>query len=500
LLISFSYSIFEKEFKMNRPYKYLLTLMLTILLISSFIPQTLVKADNIPLTPDLEAIDAFLIKQVQANRIPGLAVAIVQDDQIIFMKGYGEAKPGTPVTPQTQFYLGSMTKSFTALAAMELVQEGKLDLDKPVQYHLPWFSVADPEVSAQITVRNLLNHTSGLNEKNDPNSAVITQNLEEQACYLSQVKPDTKPGSTFSYYNQNYRLVGLILEQVSGQSYAEVLQSRILQPLQMKNTVTRPDLAPALAQGYSRVFGYPLPQDQEYNPGALPSGYLISTAEDMAHYLIAQLSNQKADGSALLLEDLLSTMRTPPAGVDSTYGMGWMAAEEGNTLAHGGSLYNFQSFMVLGLKEKTGMVLLFNQNSIQNMLLENADIQNGLMNLLNGTPAEPKSYRWVGWSLLALLLLDGLNHIRLFKGLSKWKKTLASKNTVWTWLKIGLGIVLPAFILFGLLPLMHALQGGSSTWKDPLHLMPDLTLWLLIGMSLDLIRNVIKVITLFREQ
>lgn len=485
---------------MKRCYKYLLTLLLTILLISRFIPLTLVKADSIPETPDLKAIDAYLTERVQANRIPGLAVVIVQEDQIIFMKGYGEAKPGTPVTPQTQFYLGSMTKSFTALAAMALVQEGKLDLDRPVQYYLPWFSVADPEVSAQITVRNLLNHTSGLNEINDPNAAVITQNLEEQARYLAQVKADTKPGSTFSYYNQNYRLVGLILEQVSGQSYAEILQSRILQPLGMEDTVTRPDLAPNLAQGYSRVFGFPLPQDQEYNPGALPSGYLISTAEDMAQYLIVQLNNQKVDGSVLLPEDLLSTMRTPPAGVESTYGMGWMVAEEGNTLFHGGSLYNFQTLMVLGLKEKTGMVLLFNQNSIQNLLLENADIQNGLMNLLNGEPAEPKNYRWLGWSLVGLLLLDVMNHLRLFLGISKWKNALATKRRVWVWLKTGLGIVLPILVLFGLPPLMHALQGGSSTWKDPLHLMPDLTLWLLIGMSLALIRNAIKMITLMKEK
>ncbi len=485
---------------MKLSYKVLLTLLLAIILLSSFIPQALVKADNNSQTPNLEAIDAFLTKQVQANRIPGLAVAIVQDDQIIFMKGYGEAEPGTAVTPQTQFYLGSMTKSFTALAAMALVHEGKLDLDKPVQDYLPWFKVADPEVSAQITVRNLLNHTSGLNEINDPNAAVITQNLEEQARYLAQVKPDTIPGSTFSYYNQNYRLIGLILEQVSGQSYAEVLQSRILQPLQMENTVTRPELAPQLAQGYSRFFGFPLPQDQEYNPGALPSGYLISTAEDMAHYLIAQLNNQNAEGSAMLSEDLLSTMRTPPADVESTYGMGWMVAEEGNTLVHGGSLYSFQSFMVLGLKEKTGMVLLFNQNSIQNMLLENADIQNGLMNLLNGTLAKPGYFRWVGWCLLGLLFLDGMNHLRLFMGLPKWKKELAPKNRVWIGLITGLGIILPIFVLFGLSPLMHALQGGSSTWKDPLHLMPDLTLWLLIGMSLDLIRNVIKMVSWLKER
>src|SRR5512138_1914844 len=117
---------------------------------------------------DLEAIDAFLQAQVKANRLPGLAVAIVQGDKIIFAKGYGEAARDKPVTPQTQFYIGSVTKGFTALAIMQLVEQGKLELDVPVQKYLPWFRVADPEASSKITVRHLLNHTSGLGERGDP--------------------------------------------------------------------------------------------------------------------------------------------------------------------------------------------------------------------------------------------------------------------------------------------------------------------------------------------
>ena len=86
---------------------------------------------------DLQAVDAFLTEQVKANRIPGLAIAIVKDDQVVMLKGYGEAAPGVPVTPQTQFYIGSVTKSFTALAVMQLVEQGKLELDAPVQQYLP---------------------------------------------------------------------------------------------------------------------------------------------------------------------------------------------------------------------------------------------------------------------------------------------------------------------------------------------------------------------------
>ena len=93
---------------------------------------------------------------------PGLALAIVQGDQVAYVHGYGQAAPGgRPVTPQTPFMIGSMAKSFTALAIMQLVEAGKVELDAPVQTYLPWFRVADPQASAQITVRQLLNQNSG---------------------------------------------------------------------------------------------------------------------------------------------------------------------------------------------------------------------------------------------------------------------------------------------------------------------------------------------------
>ena len=241
---------------------------------------------------DLQAMDQFLETKVKANRIPGLAVAIVQGDQIIFSKGYGKAAPGKLVTPQTQFYLGSVAKSFTALAAMQLVEQGKLELDAPVQRYLPWFQVADPDVSTQITVRHLLNHTSGLSESGDPNATAYTSSLDEQVRMLKDVRPNAAVGTRFQYYNQNYRILGLLIETVSGQSYADYLHANIFVPLGMTNTTAHPVEARELAQGYSRAFGFPLPRQQGFVPGAVPSGYLISTAGDMARFLIAQIQKR----------------------------------------------------------------------------------------------------------------------------------------------------------------------------------------------------------------
>src|SRR5947207_4315974 len=113
--------------------------------------------------PDIASIDAFVSSQMQADHIPGVALGLVHNDQVMHLRGFGSAdQSGRAVTPQTPFILGSVSKSFTALAIMQLVEAGKIELDAPVQRYLPWFRVADPVASARITVRHLLSHTSGI--------------------------------------------------------------------------------------------------------------------------------------------------------------------------------------------------------------------------------------------------------------------------------------------------------------------------------------------------
>jgi CubicO group peptidase (beta-lactamase class C family) len=449
---------------------------------------------------NLQAVDEFLQEQVKANRIPGVAVAIVQDNQIIFSKGYGEAAPGKPVTPQTQFYIGSVTKSFTALAAMKLVEQGKLDLEAPVQRYLPWFQIADLEASTKITIRNLLNHTSGLGEAGDPNANAYTTSLEEQARLLQYAHLTSPVGKRYQYFNQNYRLVGLLIEQVSGQAYNDYLKENIFVPLGMTRTTADPQTAADLAQGYSRAFGFPLPQSQRFIPGALPSGYLISTADDMARYLLANINNRQTDGRAMLDPQLLAIMRTPPAGLNSEYGMGWLIMENGNTLAHGGSLENFQSFIAIGLKEEIGLVILYNQNSLENMLLENNAIREGLLALINEQSPSQTSFGWLGWLLLVFFSADMLNHLRLYVALPRWTQKIATQNRLWLWFKVSACVLLPLFVIFGLPLLVKAMQGGVPNWQEPFQLIPDLTTWLLLGMSLLLTRNIVYGFLLFRQK
>ena len=448
-------------------------------------------------SPDTQAIDAYLREQVTLNRIPGMAFAMVKDGQVIFAGGYGNAAPGKPVTPQTQFYIGSVSKSITALAVMKLVDRGDIDLDAPVQTYIPWFQVADPEVSKQITIRNLLNHSSGLSEKGDPNSTAYTANLEEQVRLMQYVKPVYKPGTTFEYYNQNYRILGYVVEVVSGKPYGEFLRENIFLPLGMMDTATNPADAPALAQGYSRFFGFPLAQAQEYIPGGVPSGYMITTADDMAKFLIAQIDNRQPNGDALVSPESLALMRTPPTGIESQYGMGWMDIDGGQTYAHGGAIHYFQAFEAINVKNKSGIIALYNQDSMENMMFENSAINTDLVGFMNGKTAVPANKAWAGWILLVLAVADLANHVRLFRMLPRWVAKTAKQPRAWLWVKVALGILIPLAVVFGLPALMNAIEGGAPNWIEPYRLMPDITIWLLAGMALNVVRSTWHAVMLF---
>ena len=349
-------------------------------------------------------------------------------------------------------------------------------------------------------MRNLLNHTSGLSEKGDPNASAYTASLDEQARLLSEVQLTAPVGTQFQYYNQNYRLLGRLIEEVSGQSYADYMHQNVFEPLGMLHTVTNPAEAPNLAQGYSRFFGFPLRQNQIHSPGRVPSGLMITTAEDMANFLMAQINNTRSDGSPMLASQWLAEMRTPPAGIDSEYGMGWISAENGNILVHGGAIEYFHAFVAMRLDEKTGFAILCNQDSMLSLLTDAEVMQDGLMKMMMGETPQRTTYGWVGWALLALAALDLLNHLRLFKMLPRWVEKTARQPRAWLWIKVMLGILIPLIILFGIPLLVKSMEGGSPTWVEGFSLLPDLVAWLLTGMCLNLFRSLLHVFSLVRAQ
>jgi CubicO group peptidase (beta-lactamase class C family) len=251
-------------------------------------------------------IDAHIQRQRKTAKVPGLALGIVQGVQILYLRGYGKAdESGRAVTPRTPFLIGSTTKSFTALAIMQLVEAGMIELDAPIQRYIPWFRVADPIASARITVRHLLNQTSGLSTAAGVLyglSGSLTRSLEERVRSLRTAKLDRPVGDSFEYSNANYLILGCLIQAVSHQPYEVYIQRHIFQPLEMHHSYVSEEQAKrhGLATGYRFWFGFPFPWNTPFPLGAVPEGGLLSTAEDMCHYLSLYLNEGRYRGKALL--------------------------------------------------------------------------------------------------------------------------------------------------------------------------------------------------------
>ena len=314
------------------------------------------------------AVDRYAERQMAAGKVPGFTLAVVHGQQVVHTRAVGVADPnGRRVTPQTAFILGSLTKSFTALAIMQLVDQGRVALDAPVQQYLPWFTVRDRRASARITVRELLNHTSGL-----PKSAGLqivrgeqAKTQSQQAALMSGVRLAYAPGTRFEYSNANYWLLGLVIEAVSKTEYATYVQQHIFAPLALTHSFTSEIDAQQhdFARGYRIWFGRPRAEDLPFYWRELAVGYLISSADDMGRYLIAQLNGGSVGGQSVLSADAVRQMQTPPAGMP--YGMGWLTGRVDGVpvLWHTGAVANYHSDMLLIPSLGWGVVWLANTNN-----------------------------------------------------------------------------------------------------------------------------------------
>lgn len=345
------------------PHRLLLLLLLGLLLagMSPFHQSALARSAAI----DTNAIDGYMTAQIRAARLPGAALAIVQGDQVVYLKCYGLADPaGRPVMPQTPFLLGSIAKSFTTLAVMQLVEAGKVELDAPIQRYLPWFRVADPQASAQITVRQLLNQTSGLPQTTAAELSADQDAgaMERAVRSLSTAALNHPPGQAFGYSNGNYDTLGAIVQAVSGQPFEDYLRQGIFAPLEMHQSFVSQDEAiqHGMATGHRRWFGVPVAATLPYNRAEIPSGFVISSAEDMAHFLIAQMNGGRYRDRSVLSPRGIALMHTEPT--PHTYAMGWEVIQvNGRTLInHDGGVSNFQASVFFDPQARVGVFIAAN--------------------------------------------------------------------------------------------------------------------------------------------
>jgi CubicO group peptidase (beta-lactamase class C family) len=454
-----------------------------------------------------DELDAYVQQHMDRLHIPGAALAVVQGDRIVHERGFGRARPGgeTP-SRYTPFVLGSVTKSFTALAVMQLVEGGKVELDAPVQRYLPWFRVADPQASAQMTVRHLLNQTSGLPQL--PGMLPLADfdarpdATERQARALATVKLTRPAGAAFEYCNMNYNLLGLIVEAASGEPYADYVQKHIFDPLEMNHSYTSQAVAKqnGLAVGHRYWFAAPFAIPRLPMPhGSLPSGQLISCAEDMARYLIAQLNGGRYGDAPILSPAGIDELHCPAVqasimGVSlGQYAMGWFDDEDGptRTLWHTGEVPDFFAYMALLPERKKALVLLLNVDQSL-MFMRLSDVGAGAARLLAGEQPSPSRLGFIPWALRALLLIPALQVAGValtLRRLRRWRhdpKGRPSGARKW-----GANILLP--LLPNLLvasPLLGML--GTGTLRFAMLFVPDISWIALLSGSFSLLWSVLR--------
>jgi CubicO group peptidase (beta-lactamase class C family) len=331
---------------------------------------------------NLRDFDAYVAKAMQDWKVPGMAIAIVRNDSIVFVKGYGVRKLGdpTPIDPHTVFAIGSATKAFTSAAVAMLVDDGKMKWDVPVTTYLPGFQTYDPYAARELTVRDVLSHRSGLARGDFMwyASAFARDEVLRRVRYL---KPSWSFRSNFGYQNIMYLAAGQAAAAASGRDWDTLIQERIFAPLGMRESSTSVralSSLPNVAQPYAQIDGVVsfVPYANIDNIG--PAGSINSTVLDMAQWIRLQLDDGKLGVKQIVSRANLAQTHTaqtvikyePPWSLYfpeahlMAYGMGWFLNDYKGRIAvhHGGNIDGMSSLVAMLPEEKMGAVILTNMN------------------------------------------------------------------------------------------------------------------------------------------
>jgi D-alanyl-D-alanine carboxypeptidase len=315
---------------------------------------------------------AFVEQHMQGANTPGVSLALTSREALLHLSthGFADVASRAPVKPDDLFEIGSISKSFTAMALLQLYEAGQLDLHAPVTRYLPWFHV--PSDHEPITLHHLLSHTAGIIRGTD-----FSTDAHYEVWALRYTQATTPPGTHFYYSNVGYKALGLVLEEVLGQSYGAIIQEQILDPLGMDATepVITHDTRKRLAVGYESFYddrpahrGHPLIPATWLETGTA-DGSIAATAADMAAYVRLLLNRGRGSGQRILPEPSFRLMtqhviELPEEDEEygDSYGYGLnMGEEDGHTIiGHDGGMVGFYASLLADLDDGLGVVVLTN--------------------------------------------------------------------------------------------------------------------------------------------
>ena len=336
------------------------------------------------LAADLGAANALMLRLISMDNVPGAALALIKDGRIVLEKGYGfrDLAAHAPVTTETLFNIGSISKSFTALGIAQLVDQHRVDLDTPVIRYIPVLRLSDPHATQAMTLRQLLSHTSGL-PPDDQWPRQVPPTREGIVGEFASMPITTQPGTRFQYCSRCIVLAAYVLERVTGQSWEAYTRTHIFEPLGMTAASFGPlGLEQALdrAQPYRHdaILGeVPVPWGRlQYLEPLGPAGGIDANVDEMARYALFQLGDGTMSGHRILSAQMMAELHRPEiaVGVDwatvtriqnSHYALGWFTAEVRGVhlVYHAGANPGFRAAIFLMPSSKTGVVILTNGQS-----------------------------------------------------------------------------------------------------------------------------------------
>ncbi|MGM0110276.1 serine hydrolase domain-containing protein [Enterococcus sp. DIV0187] len=402
-------------------------------------------------------MDRYLESEFKKTHIPGMSVEIVSQDQVAFAKGYGDC-----IGADQPFIIGSLSKSITAVAIMQLVESDRVELDSPVARYLE-----DISPKSKTTVKQLLTHTSGIRTYDK----------------VTEFRSNDKV-TEYEYANTNYTLLGRIIERVTGMTYSDYVQANIFEPLAMEKSGSslKFDKGHGLIAGHQSFFGsmreveeaYPADNSERWL--TLPAGYLISSSEDMGKYMQLFLLGANV---GILSPESLEEMQKSSVAVTENYGYGYGLGIDSRSgskrIVHGGNVENYTTYMIMDPEKKVGIITMFNGadflgggNELVIELTENAlDYYLGDSPKKIDATSYKTQHRWMNLIFVAILVVAILPVVFL----RKWIQRNKNGITVLRSMVLGCGhIILPTALLFWVPHIIQAPLGIIRSWGTDVYL------------------------------
>lgn len=427
-----------------------------------------------------ERIDAYLSDAVAKAHFPSMSITIADKENVLFSKAYGNCK-----STDTPYLLGSVSKSFTALCIMQLAEQGKIDLDANIEEYLPNSTNGD-----KITVRQLLNHTSGLGEH---------QNLDNYGISGKQ--------GVHTYANVNYSLLGKIIEAVSNKSYESYVTENVLEPLEMSNSAAtlEKSLENGLIDGYENWFGFNIKTKPRYPKTdsdwiSVPAGYLSASTNDLCKYLQMYLNGGQGIISSESINKMFYENVKVNASIPYSYGMGWTLTNEPlkePALRHSGLVETGMSTIYILPESEIGIAIAVNTNDylVSKDLMDRIDWSVALL-LMGDEPNQIGKNEYVLRHLLydfICLAVFAIAALPLCL-LGNYKKRLKAGN---------IALKITSLVVFHLLLPIFILLLSQIIWAAPLWVVcafaPDIFTAITVSSALLFAGGIIKAIIIIFE-